>query len=752
MNECPVCGICVDDQCRACPKDSVPLEKPFDGLPLLDGKYRLERRLGRGGMGAVYRTQHQELQKLFALKVILPKKSHNEEFLRRFRIEAKALGRLNHPNIVQVTDFGVDTRSFGLPYLVMEYLEGIKLSAFVRSGPVPPDIALPILYSIARALDHAHACGIIHRDLKPDNVILLRRPAGTFHVKVLDFGLARFFDTGEAKPGATSWEGLGDTETMDVGSSLSELSQDLSAVSGGSITTPGTLVGTPGYLAPEMCLGQAVPRSDMYSFGVLVYEVLTGRRPFSGTVPQLLHQHLAVRPALPSSICPSVPRDVDPLIMEALEKVPEKRPESCRNLVEKIKHIYDENNIKLWKIKNIIPRAAIAAGLACLGVLLGLILGQWPISQLLEHKLADLRFYLAPARPLDRRIQLVRIPEDYWDNRDNRDLDEFVRRARQTFDAGAAGIGIDFLMPPRCGTHEGFVKLVLDHRERLVLAVVTTQNRQVTGTESVAGFITFALGPAGAARLFGFINVDEDEDRVIRRFRPEYRDRNDALVPSFSLRAARMLGGAEPRPPGAGQPLWIDFSRDWRANTIEWEDFPAVMAARGGDFRGAFVLFGVRSELFQDMHQVPNPAGLPGRIAGMNIQAIMLQTLLSPGAVREPDTAAQWSFWFAAYLLAGLGVLWTQRPAGMLAVVLAGGLLFAGCALGAFVWGRWMVAVVIPLVGLGTASGLAWWLRRRLASCPPPIGLGEERIGAPVPVRPPEAGRKQDPEGDVTTK
>ena len=732
MNECPICGICVDDHFQGCPKDSVPLERPFDGPPLLDGKYLLEQRLGRGGMGAVYRTHHQELQKTFALKVILPKKRHDEDFLRRFRIEAKALGRLNHPNIVQVTDFGIDSRNFGVPYLVMEYLEGIKLSAFARKGPIPPETALPILNSIARALDHAHERGIIHRDLKPENVILLRTPSGQFRVKVLDFGLARFFDAGGSKSAGAPAEEGGETLTMDMGSLLSETGKFASDFAGGSITTPGTLVGTPGYLAPEMCAGQAVPNSDMYSFGILAYEMLTGQRPFNGTVPQLLHQHLNVRPAPPSSVCSTVPPAADRLILRALEKSPEMRPGSCQDFVLELKAIYDDKNQKQWKIKQIIPRFTISMGLACLGVWLCFALGHWPIVRLLENKLVDLRVFLAPIRPMDGRIKLVRIPEDYWNSRDNRDLDEFSRRARLAFDAGARGVGIDFLLPRRCGLHGGFIKLVLDHPDRLALAAVTTQSGQVTGMECVEGIITDALGPGRTAALFGFINVDEDDDRVIRRFRPAYLSRGGAVVPSFAWRGAWTLADRKPPLPDAGPARWIDFSRDWRANTLEWEDFPGVVAARPADFNGAFVLFGVKSDLFQDVHQVPHPRELPGRVAGMNIQALMLQTLLAPEKVREPAATIQWGAWAAAFLLAGFGFLWARRPSGVTFAVLAGCLMFAGGALAAFIRGGWLLAMVIPLLALGGPIGLALWLRRRLAPFPLPIGIDEDRIEDPV--------------------
>ena len=166
--------------------------KPLDvdtGPLLLDGKYLIEGSLGQGGMGFVYRARHIELKRLFALKLLQPHKAQRPEYLARFHLEAEALGRLNHPNIVQVTDFGVDSR-WG-PYLVMECIEGSSLSESIRDkGMLPLHEALPILGSIARALDYAHDSGILHRDLKPSNVLLFTNSAGHRDAKIVDFGIA----------------------------------------------------------------------------------------------------------------------------------------------------------------------------------------------------------------------------------------------------------------------------------------------------------------------------------------------------------------------------------------------------------------------------------------------------------------------------------------------------------------------------------------------------------------------------------
>lgn len=175
-----------------CPFDGTTLRSDLPGSAVLDGKYKLERRLGVGGMGIVYKARHLGLERTCALKLIKFQKETDSQFLARFRIEAKALGRLKHPNIVEVMDFGVDPRQDGVAYLVMEYLEGQTLENHCReAGPLPLSEALPIFDAIARAIDYAHEHGILHRDLKPANVFLSSNEPVERYVKVLDFGLAR---------------------------------------------------------------------------------------------------------------------------------------------------------------------------------------------------------------------------------------------------------------------------------------------------------------------------------------------------------------------------------------------------------------------------------------------------------------------------------------------------------------------------------------------------------------------------------
>ena len=291
MKECPACHVCSDDPATTCPFDGTTLATGFDGPALIDNKYRLERRLGRGGMGAVYRARHVGLGRDFALKLIHTAEAADPSFRQRFEIEAQALGKLRHPHIVDVTDYGVDPRGHGLPYLVMELLEGGSLHDLLAKGPLDPAEALPLLTSIAEAVDYAHQQGILHRDLKPSNVFV---SDDRNTVKILDFGLARLL--GRA-PGATSPGAQRRDLTGEDGSALKpggsepkgrDETPDVAALvpdPGGSgepaeprVTEQGMVVGTPDYMAPEALQGaQPTPALDVYAFGAMAYELVVGR-------------------------------------------------------------------------------------------------------------------------------------------------------------------------------------------------------------------------------------------------------------------------------------------------------------------------------------------------------------------------------------------------------------------------------------------------------------------------------------------
>lgn len=215
---------------------------------ILSRRWKLVRLLGEGGMGAVFEADGLNGEGKRAIKILHPEFCAEEEVLRRFYAEAETAKKLDHPNIARVFDLA--TAEDGTPYIVMELLEGIPLSAYVRPGvPHPVERAAPIIHAVLQALVEAHQRGIVHRDLKPENIFLVRQPTGQFAVKVLDFGIAK---------------------VMDAAGGM------------GSKTKTGVLLGTPGYMSPEQLKNAKMvdPRSDLWSVGIMFYEMLTGAEAF----------------------------------------------------------------------------------------------------------------------------------------------------------------------------------------------------------------------------------------------------------------------------------------------------------------------------------------------------------------------------------------------------------------------------------------------------------------------------------------
>ena len=276
---------------------------------VLVGRYRLVRRLGKGGMGEVWEGQDENLRRPVAVKVVslLAGGGHQAEEARaRFLREARITAALQHPHIVTVHDLGEAATDEGAtPFLVMELLRGQSLEAVVRRGPVGVAEAARWGVQICEALSEAHAQGILHRDIKPGNLFVTT--AGT--VKVLDFGIARA----------------------------------LSGESDSRLTRTGHLVGTAAYMAPEQARGNPEPRSDLYALGCVLYEMLTGRLPFTATdVIGYLSAHLQDPPPAPSSLTPGLPEPWDRLVLRLLAKEPDGRPESAAELATELRALARE--------------------------------------------------------------------------------------------------------------------------------------------------------------------------------------------------------------------------------------------------------------------------------------------------------------------------------------------------------------------------------------------------------------------------
>jgi serine/threonine protein kinase/Tol biopolymer transport system component len=265
------------------------------------GPYEIVAPLGAGGMGEVYRAHDSRLGREVAVKVLPPQFSVDEERLRRFEQEARAAGALNHPNILSVYDTGTFQ---GAPYVVSELLEGETLRARIGDSPLPQRKAVDYATQIAKGLAAAHERGIVHRDLKPDNLFV----TGDGRIKILDFGLAKMADP------------VAESETA--------------LATGGPQTSAGTALGTVGYMSPEQVRGQKVDhRSDIFSFGVVLYEMFTGRRAFQGdSAVETMNAILKEDPKPPANGGQPLPPGLDRIVLHCLEKSPDERFQSARDV------------------------------------------------------------------------------------------------------------------------------------------------------------------------------------------------------------------------------------------------------------------------------------------------------------------------------------------------------------------------------------------------------------------------------------
>jgi serine/threonine-protein kinase len=302
MPSCPRCRTSYPDSVELCPSDGEPLLP--SGVVTLEAElapgtrvseYTIEDKLGEGGFGSVYRAMQTVIGKPVAIKVLNRQYSSSPEMVSRFLAEARAVNQIRHRNIIDIFSFG--RLDDGRQFYVMELLEGMTLDRYAAAkGPLAPEEAIPLLRGVARALDAAHAAGIAHRDLKPENVFLTHDEDGRAFPKLLDFGIAKLApDAGQTHK-----------------------------------TRTGTPLGTPLYMSPEQCRGRDVDtRTDVYSFGVLTHQLLTGQLPFEGeSVMDVLLNHMSSPPPPMSSVRPDLAPALDAPVLHMLEKEAARRPRS----------------------------------------------------------------------------------------------------------------------------------------------------------------------------------------------------------------------------------------------------------------------------------------------------------------------------------------------------------------------------------------------------------------------------------------
>lgn len=297
------------------------------------GRYEILQKLGEGGMGVVYKAMQTSVERIVALKILHPHMTGNEEALKRFQREAKTTSKLRQANAIHIYDFGVEG---SLSFLVMEYIEGESLDDVIRkSGALELPRVANIVRQVCYALAEAHDLGIVHRDLKPSNIYLSRKRDGSEEVKVLDFGIAKV---------------LGEQQGMT------------------RLTQTGMIIGTPQYMSPEQVEGLPLDhRSDVYSLGIIMYELLTGETPFQADTPfKLLMKHVKEKPVPPRKFRPNIaiPEAVEKIVLKALEKDPAKRFQSISELQQSLEAAAGAPQTKTAKTgrlsKSLIPKTEVS--------------------------------------------------------------------------------------------------------------------------------------------------------------------------------------------------------------------------------------------------------------------------------------------------------------------------------------------------------------------------------------------------------
>lgn len=651
-------------------------DEPAAGA-IVDGRYVVEAVAGRGTTGVVLRVRHRDTSRVLALKLLASASGGGE----RFRREAQILGRLDHPLIVAVTDYGHAPEFGGRPYLVMDFVEGRALRELYQTR-VERGLALEWLGAIAEAVDHSHAQGVLHRDLKPENVILCGRAGSSVPLRVLDFGLAGWREPARPTPRDGPSNGA-------AGARLTDASQ---------------LVGTPAYVCPEQIRGDPVgPAGDVYALGVMAYELLTGRLPFEGTVLETLEAHLDEAPPRPA-----LSGRLADVLLTALAKDPQDRPASASAFVSELRAAHEHVRTREAERALRPRRLWVAGALAALCLAAGAWLADATWVERLELRTQDWRWGLVPAHDPDPRILLVPIDDESL-ARDGRPLAEWggdlAKLATAVLEAGASAVAIDLLLPRQFGESQEFVELLARDGERVVLAALASEDGRLTGLEPIDAAVGEALGAERIEALFGLVNVARDWDGVSRRSRVAFRGSHGERVPSFARRAVSQLEPHTAEP--SGEWVLIDSSlRQTGLERLAWHAALDAVQRTPERFRGRLVIVGAGWLASGDSAHSVVLSGTRATVTGLELQGLLVASQLTPTRPREAavGVGAFVALVTAAILGAGLAIGRWHTTCFTLGVLTA--LYALGCLL-SFTLGRQLLPLAAPglTMSLGALMG-----------------------------------------------
>lgn len=731
-HECVACGRCFDGVERTCPIDGARLEFTMVGNSLVDRKYKLLRRIGKGGMGRVYRAHHLGLDRDVAIKLISPFLLEIRAFGELFLTEAKAVALLDHDNIVRVTDSGIDRREADIPYLVMDLLRGETLREYLdRKAPLAIEECLEILKAIASGLDYAHSRGVCHFDLTPNNVYLHERDP---RVRIMDFGLARVVGIDSLGHSVSAvadhlQAGLHINGGSVSGETNSQASGKRCSYRAGQELAPGT----PAYMAPECFYGPVhssdphMSKVDIYAFGVIAFELLSAEVPFGRDLEIRTSQLGGPVPAL-SERYGRTPPELDEPIQRLLACDPSARPPTASLGVALLRSAWQRAQQRVWRVTEIPRRIGLSLLFALLVVLFISLLTKSGLLDGIELKAATVLFAIEPKKAPDSSIVLVS-----FDNQvqmpgapalSERE-DEFIAYVEEIFAAGARAIAVDLILPERWGESESFSRLVLRYADRLTLALYSDPVSQTTEGQCLNPLTIAALGPTRYTRLFAFVNQTEDADGLVHRSPLFYRDTTGKLRDTWATRAARSL--VNPALLDARneelQRFWIDYSISSDSfSKVSWKEIPAKIRDDRALFKNRVVLLGAEYP-GEDFRRVPTPFGPPRIVSGFVLQALTVNTIVNGTPITSLGLVG-----FALYSLALcfllLVALMCVRGRYWIVVALAVAVISNFIVTWmVFEWAFTMMPFAESSAAIATAFCLGLCVRPRLPPFPPEIDI-----------------------------